>query len=212
MKQHKFKHVIWDWNGTIIDDMPLAVDVVNSMLGKRSMRLITKEEYMALFDHPVSDFYKTIGFNLNHIPYEEITLEFGRGYNAGFNSCKLQAGAKEALSAFQAQDITQSILSASHRDPLERAIRALGVAEYFHSLVGLDNYLAHSKVEQGLQHIQTLAYQPHEILLIGDTTHDFAVAQAIGCACVLVASGHQNADRLQKTGAVVLNSLEEYFA
>ena len=30
----KYECAIWDWNGTLLDDIKLSVDVFNSMLGR----------------------------------------------------------------------------------------------------------------------------------------------------------------------------------
>ena len=49
---------------------------------------------------------------------------------------------------------------------------------------------------------------PADMVFIGDTTHDFDVAADIGCRAMLIADGHQSEDRLRKTGAEVLSSLE----
>lgn len=205
----KYRHVIWDWNGTLIDDMPLALSIVNEMLARRNMKTITEQQYVTLFEHPVTEFYKAIGFNLDVIPFEQLTKEFGSGYAVGSVACLLQRGAVEALKALRSRSISQSILSASHREPLEQNVIRHGVRDFFTELVGLDNHYAHSKIEQGRSFLQRLPYDPREVILVGDTTHDFAVAQELGCGCVLIAQGHQSASRLAVTGAMVLGSLEQ---
>ena len=204
----KYQHVIWDWNGTLIDDMPLALSIVNDMLARRNMKTITEQQYVTLFEHPVTEFYKAIGFNLDVVPFEQVTKEFGSAYASGCGACKLQRGAVDALNTLNSRGLSQSILSASHRESLEQNVRRHGVQGYFMELVGLDNYNAHSKIEQGLSFLKRLPYNPQEVVLIGDTTHDYAVAQELGCACLLVSHGHQSASRLATTGAAVFESLE----
>ena len=209
MTRHpKYQHVIWDWNGTLIDDMPLSLSVVNDMLACRNMKTINEQQYVTLFEHPVTEFYEAIGFNLDVIPFEQLTKEFGSGYATGCGSCGLQRGAVDALNTLKGRGLSQSILSASHRDPLEQNVKRYGVRNYFMELVGLDNYYAHSKIEQGISFLKRLPYDPQEVVLIGDTTHDFAVAQKLGCACLLVSHGHQSASRLATTGAAVFESLD----
>ena len=208
MPHLKYRHIIWDWNGTLLDDMPLALDVVNDMLTRRNMQTITQEQYVTLFDHPVAEFYMAIGFDLGRVPFDEITREFGNGYAAGSANCRLQLGAVDALNILKIGGVSQSILSASHRKPLEENVKLHGVRDYFVELVGLDDYYATSKVEEGRQFLRRLPYDPSEVVLIGDTTHDFTVAEELGCECFLVARGHQSLSRLAATGATVLESLE----
>lgn len=209
IKRHlEYKHVMWDWNGTLINDMPLALNIVNDMLARRNMKTITEQQYVTLFEHPVTEFYEAIGFNLSEISFDQITKEFGSGYASGCGACGLQRGTVDALNTLKSRGLSQSILSASHREPLEQNVRRHGVRGYFMELVGLDNYYAHSKIEQGISFLKRLPYDPQEIVLIGDTTHDFAVAQKLGCACLLVSHGHQSASRLATTGAAVFESLD----
>ena len=54
-----------------------------------------------------------------------------------------------------------------------------------------------------------MSYNPAEVVMIGDTVHDFEVAQAMGTDCILISNGHNSRERLEKTGVLVLDSLEE---
>jgi phosphoglycolate phosphatase len=54
-----------------------------------------------------------------------------------------------------------------------------------------------------------LEYDPSETLFVGDTEHDFEVAEAIGVNCVLIPGGHQTREALESTGAQVINNLVE---
>ena len=59
----KYKHIIWDWNGTLLDDTWLCVEGINNSLKKRSLQTITKEIYRKVFSFPVEDYYKRLGFD-----------------------------------------------------------------------------------------------------------------------------------------------------
>lgn len=187
--------------------MPLAVNIVNDILARRSMPLITVDQYLDLFDHPVSDFYKAIGFDLDRVPFADIAREFGQSYAAHCPSCTLQEGALQTLQHIEELHISQSILSASHREPLERFVLHHGVRRFFSHLVGLDDHFAHSKVEQGRLWLASHHTSPDEVLLIGDTTHDYEVSQELGCDCLLVAVGHQSRQRLERCSVPTFASL-----
>jgi len=101
------------------------------------------------------------------------------------------------LAAIAARGLTQSILSAYHHESLRVVVRHHGVSPHFTELHGLDNIYAQSKVALGRAFLATLGVPPREVLLIGDTLHDLAVAQELGTDCVLVAHGHHPAERLR---------------
>ena len=72
----KYTHIIWDWNGTLLDDAWLCVDVMNGMLEERGMKLKTVDEYRELFDFPVRDYYEKLGFNFKDEPFDKVGMEF----------------------------------------------------------------------------------------------------------------------------------------
>ena len=87
------KHIIWDWNGTLVGDAQRCVDIMNGIRRKRSMSLISLEEYRDLFDFPVIEYYRRIGFDLEEHPFEILSEEFISGYISSRKDLSLQEGA-----------------------------------------------------------------------------------------------------------------------
>jgi phosphoglycolate phosphatase len=105
--------------------------------------------------------------------------------------------------------IHQSILSASKEDVLIEKIKYFGIDKYFCRIMGLENHYAESKVEEGKKWIAELNLNPQDVLLIGDTIHDYDVSKHMGCDCLLVANGHNSYERLAKLGIEVISTLKE---
>lgn len=205
----KYKHIIWDWNGTLLDDVSVAINVMNSVLNKRNLPLITLEYYKDIFGFPVIDYYKRLGFDFSQEPFELISQEFIIAYDNCCYYCRLHTGAEAVLNAVMEAGISQSILSAAHQDHLERFIEYFNIRHYFVKLIGLNHIHATSKVENGVKWISSLPCNPMEVLLIGDTSHDYEVSKAIGCDCILLASGHHSAEKLKTFNVPVYNSLHD---
>ena len=81
-----YKHIIWDWNGTLLDDGWLFVDVMNTILKRRKMNTITLEKYREIFGFPVKNYYIKLGFDLEKEPFEDLGI---RTKNLGL-ACKKQ--------------------------------------------------------------------------------------------------------------------------
>lgn len=201
-----YKHIIWDWNGTLIDDVQLCVDVLNSLLVRRGMTTLDVARYREIFDFPVIDFYRDIGFDFETESYLDVADEYISNYTSRLGRCSLCKGAPEALETLSAQGITHSVLSAYQQDLLVRAVEQFGLQSVFIELNGLNDYSASSKVENGKEWIAKLHYRPQQVLLVGDTVHDYEVAMAMGVDCVLLACGHQSRAKLAATGTTVLDS------
>ena len=199
--------IIWDWNGTLLNDLDICVDAINILLKERSLPLLSKEKYLEIFDFPVIDYYKRIGFDFNNEPFDIPAKQYIDHYVSKLGECSLQENVTEVLSFFRDKGYTQLVLSAAEHRKLVDSISLFGILEYFDAISGLDNDFAASKTELGIEMLRSRGISPARVCLIGDTTHDFEVALALGCKCVLIPDGHQNKKRLSETGAVVVENL-----
>ncbi len=203
----KFKHIIWDWNGTLWDDAELCTEINNLMLVRRNLPEITLETYQAKLCFPVADYYDQLGFDYVRDPYKELAKEYIAEYHVRRFECPLREGARELLDFFRGQKIPQAVLSAYEQTALQEAIHHYELAKYFDEVIGLNDIYAEGKVANGLAYIKPL--NPNTVLFIGDTIHDFEVAQAMGVHCVLVSGGHNSTQRLERCGVPVLDSLHD---
>lgn len=204
-----YQHVIWDWNGTLMDDAWLCVQIMNDMLEKRSMPQVDLTTYRQHFGFPVKDYYDWLGFDPATDTFEAISHEYIDAYEQRRLECDLHNEANALLESFREAGTSQVIVSAYRQHTLEEIVAHYGLENYFDRLIGLDNIFAAGKVANAKAHRDSLPYPDHELLLIGDTLHDFEVAQAIRADCVLLAHGHHNRERLEATGAPVFDSFAQ---
>ncbi len=203
------RHIIWDWNGTLLDDIAIVVDVMNTLLRPRGLPLLTHERYRELFDFPVRVYYEALGFDFAREPFEALAEEWVAAFSGRWRQARLQPGAMRAITSLRADGIGQSVLSAAEQSVLEAQAHHFGLAPHLDRLVGIDDHHAESKLEHGRRWLHELAIGPAEVLLVGDTTHDFEVATALGVRVVLIDDGHQSRTRLERCGAPVLDSLSD---
>ena len=205
----KIKHIIWDWNGTLFDDVDLCVENINWLLRKYNYEPITKERYKEIFTFPVIEYYRRAGFDLEKLDFTRIGKEWMDRYEQKKYQAKLADGALEIVKNFLNKEIKQSILSAYSENTLIEIVERFGLKSYFTYIVGLDNIYAESKINLGKRLLQIINSNNDEILLIGDTVHDFEVAQELGCKCILLSSGHQSRKELEKCGVEVFDELRD---
>ena len=208
-KINNYKHIIWDWNGTLVDDVWLVVEIMNKMLKKRHLPGIDSKKYREIFDFPVIKYYIKLGFDFSRESFENLTVEFIGEYYDRFNECKLFYETEKVLQEIKDLGISQSILSASKEDILVEKIKYYKIETFFCKIIGLHNHYAESKIERGKKWIADLHVNPREVLLIGDTVHDFIVSKHIGSDCQLIANGHNSRKKLEKLGACVVGSMQE---
>jgi phosphoglycolate phosphatase len=202
------KHVIWDWNGTLLNDVEAGLNAINAMLDTRRLPLLTMDVYREIFGFPVRQFYEKAGFTLERENWDSIAHEFHAHFLAD-STLRLQDGAATVLAALKRRGIGQSVLSVSQQSILTKMLDGFGISAFFDEIRGVDNLYGISKVELGEQLLGELALPPPEILMVGDTLHDAEVARALGLSCVLIAQGHQSFHRLASSGFPVLHQLQD---
>lgn len=196
------KTIIWDWNGTLLDDVQQSVDVMNEILRRYGRPLLRDvAQYRAKFCFPVQIYYERVGLEAALFPV--VSHEWMDEYLRREGTCTLRAGALEALRAFQAAGCRQVILSASRRENLLEQMARFPIMQYFDEVLGLTHIYATSKEGVAREWIARGGANPAECVMIGDTQHDAQAAQAMGCRCVLLLGGHQDESTLRATGCTV---------
>jgi len=205
----RYNCIIWDWNGTLFDDLEVCINVMNRVLKNRDLPLLNIKRYKEIFGFPVKHYYNQLGFNFVKEPFEKISTEFVTEYQKESLSAKLNENCIPVLEHIRNEGIKQVILSASQVENLEGQVRHFGISDYFDRLLGLDHYHATSKVDIGKRWLEESGFDKKEVLLVGDTLHDYETACEIGCDCVLLTSGHQSKERVSCLGVPVIESLME---
>jgi len=207
MSGKNYRHIIWDWNGTLLDDAWLCVDIMNAILRKRNLPELSLKRYAEIFDFPVRNYYAKLGFDAQIDPFEKLSVEFISQYLARKFECNLRENARETLTHFTERGISQSVLSAAEHNHLVEAVSHYGIWDYFTDVSGIDNHDADGKLENARLMMRQLSLDPAAVLLVGDTLHDFHVAREIGVDCALISGGHQSREKLDNCNGIVINSL-----
>lgn len=208
----RYKYIIWDWNGTLFDDVQIGIDAMNEMLKIKGYDYcLATEKYREIFGFPVSEYYKRVGFDFDIFPFDELAQLYISIYSPLQNSAILFADAQMVLDRFDDMGAKQVVISACEKNRLYEQINQFDIMHYFSAVIGTDDNFAVSKTQLAQKWFEENDIHPDEAVFIGDTVHDFEVAQNVGCRCVLVADGHQSFDLLKDTGAVTVNKLSEIF-
>lgn len=202
-------YIIWDWNGTLLDDVDAAVSALNHMLADRHLPLTTREFYRAHFGFPARAFYEQLHMDPDD-DWDRICIDFHRYIAEAPQS--IRTTAPSALALARDLGLGQSILSALREDILRRNISLAGIAQFFDEIYGVDNLDGASKLARGHELVAALRSNgklppSRPLYFIGDTLHDAEVAAAMGASAVLVDGGHQTAERLASSGLFVAASL-----
>lgn len=202
------RQVLWDWNGTLLDDLTYAIGVRNRTFPAFGLpRIGSVAEYHRQFTFPVRRYYERAG--VTDETFVAVAHAWMAEYVRGFDTVPLHGDAVETLARFAAAGVRQAVLSATRRDMLESQIARFPIRACFTDVLGLSDIYARSKEAVGLDYLARCGVPAASTLMIGDTLHDAEVARAMGTGCVLVARGHQSRETLLTAGVPVMDTLVE---
>ncbi len=211
MNLKKYKYIIWDWNGTLLNDVDYCVGCMNQLLREREMPLIDTKRYQEIFTFPVQDYYQELGFDFEKESFNIVGHAFMDLYFEKLHTCQLFPEVKQVLSYFQKSHQQQFILSAMEHHSLVALLKEMDISHYFSGVYGIDNHLAAGKIDRAKTMIAEHNLDVSQAILIGDTLHDQEVAEELGCDILLIPQGHQSKKKLQSGSALVVNSLGDLF-
>ena len=204
----KYKNVLWDWNGTILNDTPVAFEATNILLERYGYPTITLEYYRDNIDTPIVNFYSKI-FDLSKHDMQMLDDEWGVLYNQLSDKIGLHEGVKDLLRFFADENCRQVVLSAFRTEEITKYARRFSVENYFEDILGTQNIVMESKTIRGIRYMNEHKFASEQTLYIGDTVHDCDTALALGVDFLLFSGGQQSPKLLQQCGVPVFDSFAE---
>lgn len=201
--------VVWDWNGTIVNDAFVFIKIMNDFLLEKNLPLITLKDYRESFVFPVKEYYKKLGFNFSDQSFKELSYVFIDKYKEEMFSPSLVKDVKKLLEYLHKKNVAQYIVSAQEDTLLKKAVDFYGLKKYFCEIRGIDNYEANNKIKIAKELFYSSLSKNKNVVLIGDTEHDAEVAKKLNIDCFLVSYGHCTKEKLMKTGFSVFDSIED---
>jgi phosphoglycolate phosphatase-like HAD superfamily hydrolase len=203
-------HVVWDWNGTLLDDFGLTARIGADSLAALGVPGLSVDDFRDAFERPFSGFYsRLLGRPISDEEYGYVRARYDTEYDAEVFSLSLRHDAITALDHV-AGHATQSILSMAPDDQLQSLVDHHAIRHHFVAVEGSHAGSSDgNKVESLRRHLRALAVDPGRAVMIGDTVDDQEAAATCGAMAVLVTSGSQSRAALVATGAPVADSLQE---
>lgn len=201
----QYKYIFWDFNGTVIDDVQVALTCVNDMLDRRGKPHINMEQYYDYVETPIIGFYRHI-LTPEELDFDVISRDYHSDYARHGDMLKLADGIYELIHELKDAGAHQYIITATHTDEANALLKEFGIRDCFDEVLGAGNLLAESKAGRALELFDSLGIDRNEAIFIGDTLHDLETANVLGIDCILVAYGHQGKKLLGSHNAYTVDT------
>jgi phosphoglycolate phosphatase-like HAD superfamily hydrolase len=204
------RHIVWDWNGTLLDDLRVVIEAVNLSMGAFGFDPIDEKGYRDHFTRPVRAFYDSLlGRVIDDDEWDRLNQGFHDHYVTLVPTARLAPDAREALSSVEERGWSQSLLSMSPQDYLESVVQGAGIDGHFAAIDGLSGPTGGTKAEHLEEHLSRLGVGNEATVVIGDTPDDATAARHVGVSVILYDGGSHHLPTLEEVGAPIAHTLVE---
>lgn len=191
--------VVWDWNGTLLNDVAHTHQVISDILFEEGLDRITVDQYKDHFGFPISSYYASLGLPSIGEEFDRVAYKFIDNYKQKYNDLTLFEDTLDLLQTVRDLNVKQYVLSAAHADELKHLLNKFNLHSFFNNIAGASDIYAHGKVEQAKvmrKYFEAQGYKKG--VYVGDTDHDYEVSEVLGFDFCFSAEGHQHMHRLTK--------------
>ncbi len=184
-----FRNLIFDWSGTLVDDLGPVIEATNAVLGKYEIAALDRECFRRAFRLPYREFYAEL---LPDVSLEELEAHFRPAFDAAVTPVTVLPHAREKLEWCSAIGIRCFVLTSMDTLAFERQMDDFGLRHHFEATYSgvLD------KREIIHQILETHGLDPAETAFVGDMTHDVETARHGGISSIAVLTGYNHAEIL----------------
>ena len=207
----KNKTIFFDFNGTIIDDVDLCLNILNELLNANNLESVSIERYKDIFRFPIKDYYALAGFDFERVSFEDLSKQFIVKYQHPSLNCNLQEHVVEVIKDLIDKGYNIVLLTASKTSNVIEQLKHFNIYNYFNDILGLSDIYAKSKVDIGKDYMKMYNIDPSNAVMIGDTDHDAMVAKEMDIDCILYSKGHQSKKRLLEITDKVIDDFEDIY-
>jgi len=180
-----FRNLIFDWSGTLVDDLGPVIEATNAVLARYGLEPLDREGFRRRFRLPYHEFYTEM---LPDVSLEELEAHFRPAFDAAITPVTVLPHAREKLEWCAALGIRTFVLTSMDKLAFERQMDEFGFRKLFEATYAgvLDKrHVIHRILEiHGLD--------PAETAFIGDMTHDVETARHGGIASIAVLTGYNH--------------------
>lgn len=184
-----FRNLIFDWSGTLVDDLGPVLEATNAVFGKYGLEAFDRDRFRRQFRLPYREFYEEF---LPGIPLEELEEHFRPAFRESRAPVTVLPHAREKLEWCADHGIRAFVLTSMDAQAFQHQLEQFGFGGFFEATYAgvLDKREVIHRI------LETHRLDPQETAFVGDMTHDVETARHGGVASIAVLTGYTHAEPL----------------
>ncbi len=207
---------VFDWNGTVFDDISANFDGANAALATLGKPAINLKKYRDTFDFPIIHFYERNNVNLDFYlkDIKKANDAFFLLYEKLAAQCPARHGAEDLLQWLTKNNITIIILSNHTDESIRRNLNRLELLSYIDQISSNphdnDIIFKMNKQERLQKLMEKQRFDPKKTFIIGDSLEEPQIAKNLGLLSISITGGCLSEERLKKAPKnYLINELPE---
>lgn len=184
-----FRNLIFDWSGTLVDDLGPVIEATNAVLGVYDIPPLAREDFRRRFRLPYREFYQEV---LPDVPLEELEGHFRPAFDRAMTPVTILPHAREKLDWCREHGIRTFVLTSMDPPAFERQMDEFGLRGHFEAtysgILDKREWIHRILVDHNLD--------PAETAFVGDMTHDVETARHGGVSSIAVLTGYNHPEVL----------------
>lgn len=207
----KYEYIFFDFNGTILEDLKLSYNLLLELMDQNNIEHISIDKYREVFGFPVKGYYEKLGFKFPGDSFHKASVYFIDTYNSRWKKeTNLAKDVKEILTKLKKEGYKLYILTASEKNLLMDQLNYFDISNLFDGICASNDTHAKGKLEYGREYLENNNIDPKKCIMIGDTVHDFEVANNLNMYPILYTNGHNSKEKL-KDLSINVDNYEEFY-
>lgn len=187
----KYRSLLFDWSGTLVDDLPPTLHATNEVLSRHQVPAMSRDEFRQRFRLPYPEFYEEV---LPGVPIESLEDTFRTSFDESPIGVTVLPYAREMLEWCREAGIRCFVLSSMDVGLFTRQAHEFELHGYFEAIyAGVID-----KRERIREILERHELPVEETAFVGDMVHDIQTAKHGGISSVAVATGYDPVHRLEE--------------
>lgn len=197
--ERKFKLLVFDWDGTLMDSEARIVSCVHAAARDMAIEAPSEDRVRDIIGLGLKEALDKL-FPGSDDPFKERFIEFYRHYFLHEDSTPslLFPGARAVLNGLAGEDYLLAVATGKGRPGLDKVLKETGLKSLFHATRCADETFSKPHPEMLMQIMDELGVEPTDTLMIGDTEYDLQMAINAGTHGLAVSYGVHSVDRLKQ--------------
>jgi phosphoglycolate phosphatase len=184
------KTIIFDFDGTLVDSLPVVVEIAEEVGGVR----LAPEEIAKMRNMSARDVLKYSGISYYKLP--GLLLRGKQLLGKRLNELKIFTGMSEVVKALHQADYTVCVLSSNSEGNIRKVLKNAGIEEYFDNVYG--NVGLFTKAVAIKKVIKRQHATASTSVYIGDEVRDIEASKKSGVPIISVTWGY-NGEQILRT-------------